>query len=109
MARAGLPSVWAELYQMGRMVSFSIPRYGEAACVVMAQAWCKKCQFFYDIYCAADNVNYNYSAGDIASYEADAVLVELVLERGVDDPLWDRGFAVHNLVPVRLSDLDKIT
>ena len=80
-------------------MSFSINRYGELACNMMAVEWCRRAYFFYSLWTDNDDVHYIYSPEDIASYEEDLAFSTWLLDVPVDNPSWERAMALRGLVP----------
>ena len=85
-------------YNLGRSSSYSIEFHdGFHNSQVLAREYCRKCQFFFDQWCAQPNPHYVFSPGDINAYhhtaEYRAVLTEL---RG---RALTRATALQNLFP----------
>jgi len=99
MARKGLPFAWCRAYNLNVEASFSIRKHGEEAARVLAVEWCKRMQFFYDIYKLADEPDFVYSPAQLSSYEEELEFVEFVLNAGVHDPAWPRAMAIRSLAP----------
>jgi hypothetical protein len=94
-ARSGLPTVWAEQYKFGKMVSLSIAKYGELRARMMALEWRRRCQFYFNMCVAQPNKKYRYTGEDLDSYQEDLEWVTLLCELDVACPSWERASAIR--------------
>ena len=67
-AMAGPPRTWCKRYGLNTMASFSFSRYTETGCHTLALEWCRRLQFFFDIWRQQDDPTYVYSDSDLQAY-----------------------------------------
>ena len=99
IAKAGAPRKWAETYHMGRQISFGVKRFGPAAAHGMALEWCRKCEFYYQMWHSQGEQNYMYTPADLASYEEDYDWTSFVTNLDVESPTWHRASQVMAMQP----------
>jgi hypothetical protein len=84
---------------MGQMTVYALATYGEVAAHAMALEWCRKCQYYYDIYKEANDEHYVYSEADVADYREEATFLEFTSDLGAEHPAWKRLLPVRELAP----------
>jgi hypothetical protein len=98
-AKAGAPRKWAETYHMGKQTSFAVKKYGAVAAHAMALEWCRKCEFFYQMWCSQSERNYMYTPADLASYDEGYDWTSFMADLDVDSHTWSRASQVMALQP----------
>ena len=58
IAKAGAPRKWAEIYHMGKQISFAVKKFGAAAAHTMALEWRRGCEFYYQMWLSQSEKNY---------------------------------------------------
>ena len=95
----GPATLWARQYGFNVLASFSNRKHGEARASAMAIEWCRVMQHWCDIYRHQDIPTYHYSDHDLQSLEECLDFVNMVLEAGVESPMWPRAQAIRHLRP----------
>ena len=49
-AKSGTPSRWCQMYGLNKIASFSFSVYGEVAAAMLSAEWCKRMQFYFDLW-----------------------------------------------------------
>ena len=98
VAKAGAPNQWAIKYHLGKSASFSAKKYGDYAAHVMALEWCRRCEFFYQMWCSQKAPDYIYTPEDFASYDEDESWQSFMFDLDVGTAAFMRA---SNLVALR--------
>ena len=98
-ARGGAPIAWGKQYNMGVEFSTAYSKYGDERATKLCLEWCRRCQFFYDMYLEADTPLYTYSDADLCSYVEDIDWLNFVLANEEHDAFWNRAMGLRTLVP----------
>jgi len=99
-AAKGDPSAWRRRYQLSPQVSLSARVYGQNVATALAVEWCRRLQFFYDLYKAQPSRDFAYTnAHKEALQPSDAFLaIQSVLPKG--SKAEQRAQAIVSLFPV---------
>ena len=73
----------------------------------MAVEWCRRMQHFYNLYKEKDIPMLVYSEKELSLYEESLDFVNMVLEAGIESPVWARAQAIRNLAPSTFPVLHK--
>ena len=68
-AARGAPADWCRTYGLPKMASFSIRRYGEQIATRLAEEWCARLQYFFDLYLEDNSAMLKYTEEALQSYE----------------------------------------
>ena len=66
----------------------------------LAREYCRRSDFFYYIWFLSDNDDYEFSAGDLTSYEDTLEWVTFLTEQDNDSYIFRRGLEIRALLPV---------
>ena len=91
--------VWAVQYGMGKTCRFSVKVFGDHAANVLANEWCNKCQFFFNLYQQQGCKQYVYIASDIAAYTPLDSFTRLKASLLISSSTMTRLLALDNLLP----------
>ena len=84
---------------MGAIATFSLAKYGELACQMLAEEWCRRRQFWFNMWREQGDSDYMYTKEDIDSYQEDLEFVNFLCETPTDSPAWERAEALRKQVP----------
>ena len=101
-ARTAQARAWGQRYAMGKMVSFSTILYGEAAAHAMALEWCRRCQFFYNLWVAANDESYQFTPADLEDYREGEEWLAFTSSLDEGHAAWPRIQRLRELVPLNL-------
>ena len=74
--RKGLPRSWCQTYEMPQSASFSVNRMGSREVAhALAVEWCKRNQWFFNLWKAEETAGFKYTDDDYSSYKASAAWV----------------------------------
>ena len=68
-ARKGAPSLFCQTYGFNQGMSFTLKRYGDLNCSALALEWCRRMQFWFDLWLEQGDTKYRFSAEELLSYE----------------------------------------
>ena len=68
-AKKGAAADWAKKYNLPNMASFSTSKYEQEGANLLALEWCRRLQYFYNIYVCQSESEYDYSDDDCGSYK----------------------------------------
>ena len=98
-AQAGPARTWCQRYGVNVMASFSFSRYGEKSCRTLALEWCRRLQFFFDIWRHQDDSKYVYTDSDLKSYTAQPDWQAFVASLSLASDTLKRANVLSMLVP----------
>ena len=98
-ARGQRAQKWGATYGMGKMVTFGLQRYTSEDAHRLGNEWCRKCEFFYNLFLLADDVSFCYTRAHLASYTATADWVAWV--DSLQEGSWThtRALEIQALLP----------
>ena len=99
IATKGAASDWCRLYGLNVEASFSLAKYGEDSCRILAMQWCKVNQHYFDIYKSQEEPEHIYSDAELASFQEDIDWVDFVLASGPESAVWARAHLIRHLKP----------
>ena len=99
-ARRGDPEDWCGEYGLNKSASFEISLYGEPLAALLAQAWCHRLQYFYNIYLQCAEAGCTYSQKDVEAYEAPAEFKEAI--GTLTGRQLARAAQISSIVPMRV-------
>ena len=65
----------------------------------MALEWCRRCEFYYQMWLSQSEKSYKYTPADLASYEEDFDWTSFICELDVESPTWHRAGQIMVLQP----------
>ena len=68
-ARKGAPSQFCQTYGFNQGMSFTLKWYGDRNCSALALEWCRRMQFWFDLWLEQGDTKYRFSAEELLSYE----------------------------------------
>ena len=69
-AKRGVPREWCAKYGLSNSVSFALSLYTEEAALILADYWCERLQFWYDMWISSGgDPRYGYTNEEIASFQ----------------------------------------
>ena len=81
-SRGGMPKMWARAYGWPLSPSWTYTEHnGEENCMRMAREFCRKSLFFYSMWFASDDDDFDYSDDQINSYDPSHEFMEWALEQ----------------------------
>lgn len=97
-AKSGTPSRWCEMYGLNKIASFSFSVYGEVGAAILSAEWCKRMQFYYDIWLngAGDHV---YGPVDKAAYKPSSKWLRFKAALPSHGKARERADAIEALFP----------
>jgi len=98
-ARKGAPSQFCQTYGFNQGVSFTLSRYGDLNCSVLALEWCRRMQFWFDLWLEQGNTKYCFSAEELLSYEETPEWMAFCENAPSTGALADRISAIRGLFP----------
>ena len=60
--------VWSRRYGLQQTYGASVARYGEQVASLMATEWCHRMQYFWQLFCLAEDDDYKYTQADLDGY-----------------------------------------
>ena len=87
------------MYFGGILHSFSIDRYGELGCSMLALETCRRLEHYYHIWLMADDDPYVFTDADVNSYKEELPWVEWLLAQDREGFTWERAHKVKALAP----------
>jgi hypothetical protein len=99
LARAGCHKDWCKQYSLNMMASWSFQLYGAAAANAMAVEWCRKLQYYFDIWMEQGSSNYQYTEADIKGYKPTTAWLDFETDVPLKGKLWDRVSAILAMRP----------
>jgi len=99
-AAKGDPTAWCRKYQLSGQASFSARLYGEKVATALSLEWCRRMQFFYDIYKAQPARDFAYTKAHKFALQADPAFLQLQSELPKGSKAEQRAQAIEALFPV---------
>jgi hypothetical protein len=98
-AAKGAPVLFCGTYKLNKMSSYSYSRYANAGALALAQEYCRRLQFYFNLWSQQSNQRYEFSLHDLASYKEAPGWIEFLAGLPAAGPLRDRAEAVRLAVP----------
>jgi hypothetical protein len=98
-ARKGAPSHFCQIYGFNQGMSFTLKRYGDLNCSALALEWCRRMQFWFDLWLEQGDAKYRFSSEELLSYEETPEWMAFCDNAPPTGPLADRINAIRGLFP----------
>lgn len=98
-AKKGLPSQWCRKYGMNQIASYSFSVYGEVTASTLAAEWCRRMQFYYDLWIESGQ-DYVYRPEDKAAYKPTDSWLRLKADLTLPAKARQRAEIIEDLFPV---------
>jgi hypothetical protein len=99
-AAKGDPAGWCRKYQLSPQISFSARVYGQKVATALAVEWCRRLQFFYDLYKAQPAPAFTYTKAHKESLQPSDAFLALKNELAKGSKAEQRAQAIESLFPV---------
>ena len=86
-------------YGLGDNRSWAFARYSEEIAGVLASEWCKRLQYFFDLYVGQGSGKYVFTRDDHAGYQACPTFHRVTALLHADDPAMQQVEKLSKLVP----------
>ena len=94
---------WVSMYQEQRMATFSSLRYTQRIATLLASEWCRKRQFFLNVWLQHGGGPHHYTAAEVESYQSSPEWSDFVRDTAPTHQALERATALNEWVP-RLPD-----
>ena len=98
-AKGSLAATWCAKYHLYRMQSYSLARYGDVGASQLAEAWCRKMQWMYNLWFSQDDADFVYTAAVLATYREKAEFTEWLEGLPLGSPITERAWALERIRP----------
>ena len=99
LARGGIATEWAALYDFPRSRGFAFGAYGRANAMRLAKEIARKGNYFIGLYLASDDEDFVYTQADIDNYPEDAEFLDWMLLLDVEHPAYGKGLEIRDMWP----------
>jgi hypothetical protein len=99
-AAKGDPTAWCRKYQLNVSISFSARVYGQKVATALAQEWCRRLQFYYDLYKAQPSRDFVYTKAHREAAQCGEAFLQLKGELPKGGKAEKRAEAIESLFPV---------
>ena len=89
------------MYSLPTSQSFSIARHTYPLATLLAEQWCQRMRYFYDIYVANDSQDFIYSDEQLEGYRPLAEWTDAKAKLPNTSVSFDRAEIIDSLVPRR--------
>eukprot|EP00974_Lingulodinium_polyedra_P044238 4244957-Lingulodinium_polyedra.AAC.1 len=98
-ARGQLTKEWVLKYNLPKLASFTIRKYGEPMASALALYWCHKMQTLYNIWKDQSDSDYIFKAADIETANESESLQKAVADLAPGHPAWSRIEDIKSIRP----------
>ena len=98
-AAKGDPTAWCRKFQLNTSISFSAKVYGQKVATALAQEWCRRLQFFYDLYKAQPSRDFVYTKAHGEAVQGGEAFLQLKSELPKGSKAEKRAQAIESLFP----------
>jgi hypothetical protein len=90
---------WCALYKWPKEKSAAFARHGmdESKCLI--REWCRRSEFFFNLYVEAADTEFEYTAAHCASYPESVDFVEALIEMDLESSSFALGMEIRRLQP----------
>ena len=99
-AKSGTPTRWCQMYGLNKIASFSFSVYGEVAAAALSAEWCKRMQFFFDLWLDGPD-DFAYRPEDRQAYRPSDRWLRFVAALPNHGKARQRAEAIETLFPGR--------
>ena len=100
-AAKGMPRTWCEMYSLPTSLTFSIAKHTYPLATLLAEQWCSRMRYFYDIYVANGTLDFIYSDEQLEGYRPLADWADAKAKMPTSSASFDRAEVIDSLVPRR--------
>jgi hypothetical protein len=97
-AKQGLPSQWCAQYGLNKIASFSFSVYGEQGAAQLSSEWCRRMQFYYDLWLQS-SPNHVFTLQDKAAYHPTEAWLRFKASLSCTSKVFQRAEAIEALFP----------
>ena len=90
---------WCERYDMASSARFGFARYGRAGAHQLCREWCRRNEYFFRIYQAAENDFFEFAQAHIDDYQEDMEWLDFMIAEPADTVTFARGMEIRRMVP----------
>jgi len=98
-ARGGGPQAWCIAYEFPRQASFMFEKYGRDAACQLAREFCRRGEYYYQLYLEAGDEDFEYTGEHVAGYEESLQWLDFISVLDVEDNAFMKGLELRDLMP----------
>ena len=84
------------MFEFTKQASFFFSRFTQEGAIMLSQEYCRRANFFVDLFLAQGNEDYVFSDEDLDRCHADEAFLDWFCSLDTDDPCFDRGNEIRH-------------